>query len=330
MHISWSKARTWRRCHQMYHYKYNEKLAKRRPPPPLIRGRIIGECLDEVVSGRSIEGVLAHYEKEYGRLFREEKEEYGDMLPEISQLISGYRKYYKNDGLKFLSVKQGRKRIKYEFPLEVDLGDDITFIGYIDKLVEDHRGVFTLDHKSHRNIPDEDTRFADLQLVFYTWAAPQCGYPKPVGVCWDYLRTSPPTKPEVLKTGWLTERKNLDTDYDTYLAAILELGQDPKDYAETLERLQAQTNRWYQRVFLPSPPEAMVDNAIYDLVTTANEIRELGETNHTRNMGRECKQCSYFQLCQAEYRGLDANFIRKSEFIVKEPSNGRNKETENG
>ena len=33
-----------------------------------------------------------------------------------------------------------------------------------------------------------------------------------------------------------------------------------------------------------------------------------------RTVTRECKSCEFYSLCQTEFRGLDASFIRKTEY----------------
>lgn len=325
LEVSWSKIRTWRRCHNQYRYKYIERLAPKRPAVPLLRGRIIGECLDAITLRRvKTQGaphwneVLAKYMDEYRTLFREEQEMYGSLIDDIGNLIKKYERIYENDGLTYFRGSDGNP---YEIRVELELMPGVTFIGYIDKIaIDKHKRVFVLDHKSHKVIPDEDTRFSDLQLVFYIWACQQMpSLPKPDGVIWDYLRTKPPTIPELLVKGGLSQRKNMDTDYATYHQAITDNKLDPKDYQDTLNRLKAEGhNSFYKRVTLPSPPRAMVNAVVNDARITAQEIIHLGGKSNTRTMDRTCKTCSYYSLCQTELRGLDADFIRKTEYITRE------------
>ena len=181
---------------------------------------------------------------------------------------------------------------------------------------EDHlfsvEGVLT--HNTHKVIPDEDKRFSDLQTVLYYWALNQNGTHTD-GVLWDYLRTKPPTVPELLKKGGLTRRKDLDSDYETYLKAIIDNGLDPQDYQVELERLKG--NVFFKRVYLPNPHKDLVANVVDDFFETAREIEN--STAKDRNSGFDCTNCSFFNLCQAEFRGLDGSFIKKQMFTVREP-----------
>lgn len=318
LHMRWSAIKSWRQCQKLYDYRYNQFLERRKPIVPLIRGTIIGQCLDEIVEKQSFEPILERHEKAYGKLFKEEQEEYGDLIGECRRIVQNYQGVYQNDGLTYLPGKNGEHHeIEVEVRFEVD-GTRIKFTGHLDKLPQDKKGrIFVMDHKTHKVIPDESARYNDLQLVTYLWLLPQSGFPEASGVLWDYLRTKPPTVPEVLKNGSLTKRQNIDTDYDTYMKAIKDNNLDPSDYQEILDRLKGEGyNRYFQRVFLPSPPKAMIDNVVEDFKSTILDIRDVSRRNsYTRNMTKDCSRCSMYSLCQAELRGLDSSFIRKAEYV---------------
>lgn len=325
--VSQSLVRTFRECQKKYWYRYVELIAPRRPKIQLIRGTIIGRCLDALAEQRhnrkapAWETAIEPFRKQYGNLFREEIEEYGDLLGDIEYMIERYSRVYVGDGLTYLKGKDGKRS---EIELEVEIAPGIVFMGHIDKLVKDESGrVWDMDHKSHRVIPGPEDRFADLQQVFYMWAAPLSGYPKLAGVIWDYIRTKKPAVPEVLKSGELSQRKNIDTDYETYLGAIRENKLNPADYNETLARLKPRGHiDFFERVRLPNPPKELVRNVVQDMVTSSKEIKQFRARGKepVRNVTRNCKGCEFYELCQAEYRGLDANFIRKSRYeINKEP-----------
>jgi len=180
---------------------------------------------------------------------------------------------------------------------------------------EDHlfsvEGILT--HNTHKVIPDENNRFSDLQTVLYWWALREQGE-ETDGVLWDYIRTKPPAVVEVLKKGGLTRRVNLDSDYTTYMKAIIDNELDPADYQEELNRVKG--NIFFKRVYLPRPAEELIQGVVGEFFTTAQEIEN--STSKVRNMTRDCSSCSYFQLCQAELRGLDGSFIKKQMFTVRE------------
>ena len=317
----WSSMKAWRKCQMLYNYRYIRLLKKRRPAVPLIRGSIIGELLDKRAEGKKPTQVIAKYEAEYGKLFQDERELYGDIIPECLRIVDNYKKLYKNDGLTYLNGKDGKPyelEVVAEFTVD---GQKVHFQGHLDKLVQDERDlIFVMDHKSHKVIPDSGARFNDLQLVTYVWLLPMAGYPKPDGVLWDYLRTKPPTVPEMLKKGGLTRRANIDTDYDTYLQAIQDNHLNPEDYQEELKRLkESSAGRYFDRVKLPAPSTALIDQVVREFKETIIQIRDISKRGtYVRNMTKDCSWCEYYGLCSAEIRGLDTDFILKAEFLQVE------------
>lgn len=313
--VSWSRVKLWRRCHYAHHLKYNENLARKKRAIPLLRGTMIGEMLDAramPIIKKDPYKILKQYSKQYAQLFREEQEKYGDVIGDVKRLFEGYERKYANEGLEYLG---------YEEFVGLDLVKDIRFIGYIDKRVQDAQGrVFLMDHKSHRTLPNDDQRFSDLQKVLYVWAWNEMNPSKrSIGFIWDYIRTKAPTIPELLKDGKrLSMAKNIDTDYWTYLGAIKQHRLDVKPYLEFLAELKKRADTRYVRVTLPNPPKKMIENIVNDLKETAKEIHT--SKSKDRNMTRMCpSDCDFYQLCQAEVRGLDAAYVRKTEYEEREP-----------
>lgn len=322
LEVSQSTIKNWRRCHALYDYRFVQLIRRRRPVVQLIRGTMIGKCLDAFALERlnpkkyraNVDKVLEPYQKEYGKMFAEEQEYYGPILDEVKRIATRYKIIYANDGLKY--SHPGGDGGPFEYPVRVDLAPGIVFTGHIDKMPMDPQGrVWNMDHKTHKSIPEPDDRFRDLQQVFYLWAMPLSGYPKPTGVIWDYLRTKPPVVPEQLVKGGLSQRSNMDTDYETYFGEVKRLGLNPKDYKKMEDLLRPRGHMdFYQRVPLPNPSKDLIANVVADAKTTAIEIKRLGGVDKVRSIDRTCKGCEYYSLCQAEFRGLDASFIRKSDY----------------
>lgn len=320
LELSWSRARTWRRCHKLHDYKYNQRLQRKARKAPLFKGSILHEMLDARATKQDPYAVLEKYAKEYKKLFLEQREEYGDLIDDLRRIFDAYIREYAAEKVVYTAS---------ELFIATDLGHDLRFIGYIDKIPEYQGRLWVMDHKTGRSIPDEDSRFSDLQLVFYNWAHNrERPSTKTSGVIWDYLRTKPPTIPEQLKDGGLSQRSNIDTDYHTYLAEIKRLELDPADYSKILVPLKAQVSPFFKRVVLPSPPEVMVNQVIEELVVTGREIQHLGECSTTRTMTRECKSCEMYSICHTELRGQDSDFVRKAEYQIKEPSDRQDESSE--
>jgi hypothetical protein len=321
--ISNSRMKLWRRCHYAHHLRYNEKLEKKAPAVPLIRGKVLHELIESRINKQTPKPILKKFDKEFGKLFNEEKAEIGDLPSEVRQLFEGYIRQWEDEDLTYL--KMGGKRAEFEF--EVPLIDGVHLYGLIDTVARDGRDrIWLMEHKTHKTLPNESARFTDLQTILYCWVLPQIGFPKPTGVLWDYIRTKLPTVPEPLKKGGLSKAKDIDTTYEIYMGQIKKLGLDPKDYTEVLDRLKNRSEVFYKRVYMPAPATIMA-TVMEDARQTAWEIKILGGTLRDRNITKDCSWCSYYSICQAELRGFDTDFIRKTEYA---PRKDRKDEKETG
>ena len=313
--ISWSKAKTWRRCHKSYDYKYNQRLAPKRQPLPLLRGVILHEMLDYHARGENPFARLDNLAKVHRQLILDDPETYGTLIEDCLAIIEGYFRTYPEDSSNY-------EVISTEQAIDVPLTTGIRFNGFIDKILleKKYNRRWLVDHKSHKNLPNEEARFSDLQLAFYVWAYNISAPPgqRIDGILWDYLRTKTPTMPELLKSGQLSKRANIDTDLHTYLKAIKINQLNPADYSDILKDLENKPSNFYERVFLPTPPKALIESSVEDMKNTALEIEYLGKVSHTRNLTKDCSWCSFYDLCHAELRGLDADFVRKAKFTTKE------------
>jgi len=319
LNLSFSKMKCWRRCRQEFHYKYVDKLERKLPAVPLVRGNIIHECINAWMNRRDWREVLAAYVSQYEKLFAEERDLYGDLPTDIEQIMENYTRKYQNDPFEYPAV---------ELPFSVHLFGNVNFTGRIDALARDRdKGLWVMETKTHKKLPDDDVRLLNVQAVFYAWAVPHIeGYEEEQvkGILWNYIRTKPPAIPEVLKNGTLSKRKNIDTDYHTYLKAVRENGEDPNKYADILQKLEEQTDRFFRRIYFPKPSPTLVFNIMRDVEITANEILAyLGsdeEENWTgpfryRNLNPfQCKNCSYRPLCEAELFDMDVEFVKRTMF----------------
>lgn len=316
--LSHSRMKAWRRCQMEHHYKYVQKLKRKTKARPLYLGSAVHELIEEQLETGSFETKLAEIRKEFNKLFEEEREMLGPIPDLAGDIVTRYFKQWADDGLEYPRRRWGRRT---EYKVEFYLDNHTQFIGFIDAYPQDSMGRnWLMDHKTCRNIPDENARFFDLQLLLYVWALPQLGYPKPDGVIWDYIRTKPPAIPERLVKGGFSKAKNIDTTYDVYMKTIIdELGPDKaQDYLEFAETLRGKEDKFNRRIYLPSPSVKMVENVVADFRETAWQIRTLGPTAKVRNMTRDCRMCSFQPLCNAEVRGLDTDFILKTEYERKD------------
>ena len=316
--VGYSMIKSARRCMKQYDYKYRRNLQRKKPAAPLIRGTILHELLDARAlksmrrPTRTSFSILEKYRQQYGALFREEREMYGEnFLDDIARVWANYEKTYRDDGWKYEASEE---------EVTTQLDEHILYRGHLDKRVITRDRRWIVDHKTHKTIPTEENRFNDYQILMYLWAYNREAKKadRADGLIWDYLRTKPPTVPEPLVKGGLSIAQSQDTDYDTYVAAMkrhkISLT-DPK-YQEFLDSLRKRSStKFFLRVPLPEPSKEMTAQVVDDFRETARVLYKA--TEFPRTMTRDCSWCEYYRLCSSELRGLDSKFIEKTEFEEK-------------
>jgi RecB family exonuclease len=330
--ISYTEVNTYRRCPKSWEYRYKIGLKRKHKGVRLLRGEILHEMLNAYIN-RKIHGnkytgpdpwdTLEGYADQYSAYFEEEKELHGDIIGDCGKIFEGYLRKYRRDPLRYEESELG-----IELDLSV-LGSGalpVKFIGFIDKIAvdpQDRRWI--MDHKFVKTIPTADDRFSELQLLLYVWALGMIQVKGKIdGVCWDYGKAKAPTEPEVLKSGALSKRKNLDCDVYTYRNAIRKAGLVEADYADMLSHLEGKEDSFFERVFLPLPTTDMVVEVVNDFLQTTAEIQAKRDDGRcSRSMSPfNCATCEFRPLCEAEVRGLDADFVKKSEYEERGERNG--------
>jgi len=320
--ISNARVKSWRRCRCLHYYKYVLDIEKKKPSRPLVMGKMIHALKEAIIEGVPLRKALKPFKKEYEKMFLEEKEEYGDIINDVYEIMANYKDYYSDEELEYVEI-DGKKS---EHHFIVPLNSDINLEFVIDAIAEDPQGrKWIQETKSFKKMPKEEVRFTDLQTTIYYEGLKILGYDLH-GIIWDYIRSKPPAVPDELKDGGLSKRKNIDTTYAVYLNEIIDRGLDPNDYADILEGLVGREDQFFRRIYMP-PPDTIVKPLLKDLMETAYEISYLGDSK-IRSLTWECSRCDYYSLCQAELRGLDTEYIIKSEYKERGNRNGNEKEEE--
>jgi CRISPR/Cas system-associated exonuclease Cas4 (RecB family) len=310
MKIHQSEAKCWNRCKQQYHYRYDQKIQRKKRPRPLIRGTVIHEMIEEHIEGRDPWKPWRAMKKKYSKLFKEEQEEYGDLPKQLELLMSSYFEWYKQDPLKPIKINGRRSEHAFSVPLM----DGIKLEGIIDTIGKSKDGVrWLVDHKTHKQIPEGDIVYSDIQTAVYLWACWKSKI-KIDGIAWNYIKAKTPVIPEVLKSGkGLSKRQNMDTTWRIYKQAILDNGFKVKDYKDMKEILEGNEVKFFRRIYIPAD-EVLVDNILENFRRIAVEIRDRGPKSITRNIEKHCSWCEYKSLCQAELKGKDVKRVRRMEY----------------
>lgn len=327
LELSVSKVKKWRSCQQAFDYRYVDKLRPKRKAVALRRGSWIHSCLEARGKGEEWLGVIKKLKKEeYDPLFLEEKVELGDLPTEVFRIMRAYHQTWQRVDAEYEVL-----RVEQDFMIRLPK-TPFVLTGKIDMIIK-HKAsgqVWCVEHKTMaKGIPTEEFRVTDIQTAIYDWVleqlAPHIGFDKKdiAGVIFDYIKTKPPTIPEVLKNGQMSQRK-IDTDRWTYLACLKKAGLDPKDYTEFMKKLDE--NIFFMRIPMAKNPK-MVKKILTEFINSGRQIEALSGKCVARNLNFTCDRpkCEYRDLCLADLQGANLEFLIKN---LYERSDDDGKETE--
>lgn len=315
-----SMLKTFKACPQQAYYKYVLRLKPKVLGRPLRFGTWMHSLLEAHYKGEDWKEKHKQLTNEFSKLFDEEKEAIGDLPRDCYYTMLSYLWHYKDDPWKVHEV---------EFTLEVELPDGAIYRGRIDMLVENQYGLWIVDHKNHKTLPDLDYRILDAQSALYIWAALKSGIPVQ-GHIWNYIRSKAPSTPELLKSGTRLSKRKCDSDFPTYYRAIKHYGLDPADYAAELRRLKAQryaagemqTSSFFRRDILEKSP-GMLKRVATEAFMTHKRMRAYHWDRVDaieRNVGNQCKwMCSYRDICTMELFGGNAKPLIRQKYEVGDP-----------
>lgn len=322
-----SQLKTFRRCPKQAQFKYAMRLKPRLLGSPLKRGSWVHELLEVYHSGGDW---LAHHKKlsaEFSRLFDEEKDYYGDLPTEIEAVMRSYIWHYQKDPWVIHEV---------EFQVEAPLPDGSIYRGKVDALIENQFGLWLVDHKTHKTLPDHSFRLLDAQSALYLWAAQQMGIPV-LGFIWNYIKWKAPSVPVLLKDGSRLSKSPCDTDFPTYVKAIKRYKvENPKfvvtpEYkirAEYLKSLRykpgyPQQSTFFRRDILEKSPD-MLERVVKENFRTAQRMNSYDFTDNDsveRTVDRSCTfSCSYTDLCTIDLMGGNTGPLIKQNYVVGDPN----------
>lgn len=310
--VSQSKVKTWRRCRRAYHNKYVLGLKRRRVKRPFKFGNIIHSMLEAHANGDDPFDVLNTIALEEHKLFAAEKEMYGDIIEDIGIIMRNYFDYWGEDSIYML--RKGRQCAEHEFNIEIQKG--LVFTGKIDAVGKTPDKLkWLIEHKSFKKLPTEETRWRNLQSAVYFRAIEILGWWDNIsGVCWDYTKSKPPSKPQLLKSGKLSE-KSIDTLPAVVMSTIREHRLNPKNYKKLLTDAENNQKNYFLRIFTPLN-KSVVDKVFSGFVETAKELYQDHGTKFDQNIDLHCSYCDYEPLCRAELTNSDVEFVKEREYYI--------------
>lgn len=312
-----------RKCIRQADYKYARRLKPKRLGQPLKRGQWVHELLEVHAKGGDWKKHHKRLSRKFNEMFDEEKDFYGDMPTEILRVMNGYFWHYKRDPWKYHEV---------ELELTAELPNGVLLRIKFDGLIENQWGLWLVDHKSHKTLPNHEYRLLDTQSPLYIWVAHQNDIPVN-GFIWNYIKWKAPTIPELVYVGTPRERLSkrvTETDYPTFRKALRDYGLNEDDYAERLAYYKSlryvpgepQNSPFYYRSVFEKD-DALVDRVLKEAMRTAERMNTYDFSDPDgveRTVGRHCQfACSYTDLCTMELLGGNTRPLLRQNYKEGDP-----------
>ncbi len=314
--VSCSEITTFLSCRMKHEFRYRRRLAPMEESEPLNLGRAVHAGLES--------WYLRHDQKAALDAVRESLDSCAagaELLPKALGMIEGYIRHWKDrEDFKTLHVE-----LPFRVPLRTPSGRAsriYDLVGRVDGVVQKPDGsVWILEHKTlgRKDKNYFDKLDVDIQVRAYCWAVRRFTGLDIKGVIYNVLRSKLPVKPELLKSGKLSKRANIDTTYEIFLSAIDDTDSDPADYAEILERLKSEGNSFFMRREVSYTAEEL-DSFTLDLYRITRDMRRSGREEPYRNP-TACGQfgpCSFRDLCTGSLPD-DEVFDKYRELSTKHP-----------
>lgn len=316
MDIRGSEVQDFLRCRQRWDYRWKQNLIPKKKNSKLFFGELFHIYLEYLYKTRSHESAQSYMFSKFDQAFDSDLE-LEDMEDRLRIISNNYFEKYKVD---FLNMEV----IGVEVQFSVPLTKEINFTGTIDLIFRDEQdNLWFMDHKTTNSIEKyEKNALMDRQINRYWWAIQQVvkgnGYLKspvyrnflldnPYGFIYNIIYKDYPVPPKLLNTGKLSKDKNQKTTYDLYMKEIIDRKLVKDDYADMLEHLSSQGDKFFSRL--------MVHRNQQEIDCTMNEIQnivlDIEQPRMYRNITTDCHwDCQYKDLCMAEIDGSDAQWLK--------------------
>lgn len=299
----------WRRCRYAFHLQYVERIRRKRKSRPLQFGSIVHKMLEAYANGDDPFETLDAINIKDMKVFRAEKEEYGEIIDDIRCIMTEYFAYWDEKAL--MPLRRNKRGAEHKF--DIKLFDGARLTGRIDEFARTpNKLTWMVEHKTFGQMPNEDHRWRNLQSNTYHRVNDIMGW-KPIdGLAWDYIHSKPPTRPQVLKSGKMSQR-GIDSLPTRVLETLREHKLDPRNFKTMMDSVTANRSRYFMRIFTPVKA-GVVQRVWDDLIETVHDMVNVGGNARAKTIDKHCMWCDYEAICRAELQGLDADYIREREY----------------
>lgn len=317
-------------CLKRYQYRWEEHLVKRpvQVGVALRRGIWLHRCLEMYHQGYPYQEEIRKMAR-WGLTHGVDKEQLKALVVECNEIMLGYIDYWAAE------VRQhgAWKVLAAEDPVIFDVEGE-EFRATIDLVIQDHRGIWIVEHKSTADIPPASWRAIDPQTALQFFGQLTARKAQPDGILFNYLWTKTPPVPRVKKNGefYAPPSGDLVTTTRAFDRAVPEVSEkwqgtqeEYRDYLIAKRAAWVRDGAFYQRYHVFRPHDN-VQETVLDVLDTVDAVRRSQERGHFRRSFHPltCRKfCPYSNLCALEYTtGQPSEVTRMTEFMRDDGTRG--------
>lgn len=349
--VSVSQIGTFLACRRRWHYAYREGLRQRRERDYLTVGKLCHAGMEAAMRSRWLHAqdgddpTLEHLTQQGEMAIHLMWDEYmavtdflDEELPEQRELLDRALDVFEEaleefDPMRWLPLtvmRDGEPAPALELHFCVPCAGSEGLHGYIDAILCDRETgqVWCVDYKFRRTLAaDDDERF-NLQNAVYMMACRQMDIDVAGTMTWQRYNT-PSAVPKFNQDGSVS-RSKIRCTWPRYRRFLEEADLDPADYAEMEDKLadvemcratrevrsDEMIDLVWEQVVEAATREIAVETMYHDVATV---LMRSTNTYCVPSMDPwTCRLCSFQSLCQAELRGYDADYIRETEYTLRD------------
>lgn len=311
--LHFSEISTFLRCAKLHEFVYINEVVPRRTHRKIAFGTLGHAALKAFIlkedPHQMVEQEIQH--RFADDLSTSEEPEIRMMAPECIQVAE--RAY---DQIKQYHV------VLCEKPLEMVV-DGIKYVGTPDLVIEDHTGVWVVDHKYRAAFRPYESELVNLQMIFYQRLVFEALGLETAGSRQFQIKPAAPKVPELTKAGTLS-KANINTDWATYERCLIDKGLDPAQYQDMKEKLKDKQFFDFDQTKARRSMDEILRAWDEIIIPASHEIRhnkfmsKHSKCQALRTMNwSTCQSCNHLDYCTEDLRGGDLEYLRSSKYKLK-------------
>jgi hypothetical protein len=219
--------------------------------------------------------------------------------------------------------KKGKKVPALELHFKVPCAGSKGLHGFIDAILFDTRtgSVWCTDYKFRKSLAPDEDEAVNIQNAVYMYACAKLKIPVTGTMTWQHLNT-PAADPAILKSGQVSRAK-IKTTWEHFKNFCKAHKISADEYEEEMREKLSEIE-WFRPTYEYRNPDTVekIWNGIVVPTSYAIKSAHTKANKKSRNLRAmypwNCKMCQFKDLCLAELRNYDADYLRGTAFVSKD------------